>query len=636
MKRVLIGLLTIALFGFGGVLPVAAAGVLTSGTTLQPNQSPALPLKTSVIDSTGKFAYFGTFENPAKVVTVQLKNDAGAWLDTPIVTSNQPNLGNNDYGDPIVVNQFQKSLINSDSDTVYLISSETPARVVRYYTDSSMTPVINTMSEGATVYSGVQHPTAPYLYYGINNGDRWDWDQQIVNGILKANIGLNNNIFLEFPGQGNITAAVIDSTGEFAYFASNQSSDQSGQPGKINKVRLLNNGTILDTPELVSSFNLDAAYDMSGAAVIATGNRVAYFATSEDSGRFSRIVQFNTQTAGRTYMDLPSNAGIVKSLLMAPDGSALYVLTSSRLLQYDITGSGITLNQTATLTLTDTPETAVISPDGAKIYVGFAEGKISEFKVSYTVTYDGNGASGGSTPSNQTKTHDVSLTLRSNDSANPLVRTGYTFSGWNTAADGSGTSYAAGASYTTNAATTLYAQWTVATYNVTYDGNAPNLSSPTPDIQTKTHNTSLTLSSLTPIRSGYTFSGWNTAADGSGTPYAAGASYTANAATTLYAQWTAVYYDIAYYANGGTGATPNAGSKIHDGTIAISGQGGLTRTGYTFSGWNTAADGSGDTHAAGSSYLTNAPIDLPVDPQRIHPLFPEQRRQRINRHHLHV
>lgn len=77
--------------------------------------------------------------------------------------------------------------------------------------------------------------------------------------------------------------------------------------------------------------------------------------------------------------------------------------------------------------------------------------------ATYAVTYNGNGSDGGST-SSQTKTYNTSLTLRSNG----FTRTGYTFTGWNTKANGTGTSYAAGATYTANAAVTLYAQWTQA------------------------------------------------------------------------------------------------------------------------------------------------------------------------------
>lgn len=74
-------------------------------------------------------------------------------------------------------------------------------------------------------------------------------------------------------------------------------------------------------------------------------------------------------------------------------------------------------------------------------------------KPSYAVTYDANGGTGA--PSSQTKWYNESLTL----SSEIPTSTGYTFSGWNTAADGSGTSYAPEATYTSDAAMILYAQW---------------------------------------------------------------------------------------------------------------------------------------------------------------------------------
>ena len=75
---------------------------------------------------------------------------------------------------------------------------------------------------------------------------------------------------------------------------------------------------------------------------------------------------------------------------------------------------------------------------------------------------------------------------------------------------------------------------TAAEYTVTYDANG---GSGAPDAQTKDGGIDLTLSSTVPTRDGYTFNGWNTKADGSGTAYAAGATYSANADVTLYAQW---------------------------------------------------------------------------------------------------
>jgi len=78
--------------------------------------------------------------------------------------------------------------------------------------------------------------------------------------------------------------------------------------------------------------------------------------------------------------------------------------------------------------------------------------------VTYTVSYNANSATSGTAPTSQTKTNGVALTLRSN--TGNLVRTGYTFAGWNTLANGSGTTYAVSASYTINANVTLYAKWT--------------------------------------------------------------------------------------------------------------------------------------------------------------------------------
>jgi uncharacterized repeat protein (TIGR02543 family) len=90
--------------------------------------------------------------------------------------------------------------------------------------------------------------------------------------------------------------------------------------------------------------------------------------------------------------------------------------------------------------------------------------------ASYTVTYDANGATGGTAPADQTKTQDVALTLATN--SGNLARTGFTFAGWNTAANGSGTNYAVGSSYTANAALTLFAKWTSVSSGILYWDNS--------------------------------------------------------------------------------------------------------------------------------------------------------------------
>lgn len=161
-----------------------------------------------------------------------------------------------------------------------------------------------------------------------------------------------------------------------------------------------------------------------------------------------------------------------------------------------------------------------------------ASGSISVgAKTKYTVSYNANGGSGA--PSAQTKWHDTTLKL----SGTKPTRTGYTFQGWATSASGSVT-YAAGANYTANAAVTLYAVWKAITYSVKYNANG---GTGAPSTQTKTYGTALKLSSTKPTRTNYTFLGWATSASATTAQYAAGGSYTANAATTLYAVWKLAY-----------------------------------------------------------------------------------------------
>ena len=198
-------------------------------------------------------------------------------------------------------------------------------------------------------------------------------------------------------------------------------------------------------------------------------------------------------------------------------------------------------------------------------------------KYIYTIKYNANGGSGA--PSSQSKIQDTALTL----SSTKPTRTGYSFVNWNTKADGSGTAYKAGGSYTANSNVTLYAYWKPWTYTIAFNlnGGEGNISS-----QTKTQDVNLTLSTSKPTRTGYSFVNWNTKADGSGTTYKAGGSYTANSGATLYAQWSANSYTVTFDVNGGTTST-NSKSVIYDstyGTLPIP-----TKSGYTFKGWYTSA-----------------------------------------------
>jgi len=261
------------------------------------------------------------------------------------------------------------------------------------------------------------------------------------------------------------------------------------------------------------------------------------------------------------------------------------------------------------------------------------------------------------------------------------TRTGYTFKGWSTSS--TATSGSTG-KYTPNGNVTLYAVWEANKYTVSYNANG---GTGAPANQTKTHGTNLTLSSTKPTRANasagkytvtlnanggsvslasmdaarttsYTFKNWNTKQDGSGPSYNAGASYTANEAATLYAQWnsststaavtlptptrtgytfkgwgtsstassgaTGKYtpsgnvtlyaawipntYTITYNPNGGTGA-PEAQTKKYDETMKLST---LipTRAGYTFLGWAESANATTAAYQPGGDFAKNADTTL--------------------------
>lgn len=150
-------------------------------------------------------------------------------------------------------------------------------------------------------------------------------------------------------------------------------------------------------------------------------------------------------------------------------------------------------------------------------------------KTSYSVKYAANG--GSSTPATQTKWHGENLTL-----AASISRTGHTFKSWLSSAQNK--TYAAGALYGYDEATTMTAQWQAHTYAVTYNANG---GTGAPAAQTKTYGTALTLSSTVPTRTNYNFKGWATSASASAAAYQAGGSYAENTAVTLYAVWELAY-----------------------------------------------------------------------------------------------
>lgn len=233
----------------------------------------------------------------------------------------------------------------------------------------------------------------------------------------------------------------------------------------------------------------------------------------------------------------------------------------------------------------------------------------NENDYSYTLAYNVNGGSGSfsnQTGSNTGTSPSYTFTI---SSASP-TRTGYTFLGWSTSSTATSASYSPGGSITVtqSGTTTLYAVWKILTYTITYNKGSASGATGAQQTATKTYGSDLTLPNAIFTRTGYSQTGWSTAAAGNSKAYELGGKYTNNANATLYPYWTANTYAVTYNANGGSGTTASQ-TKTYGVALTLRANG-FTRTGYSFQSWNTKADGTGTSYAASSSYTANAALTL--------------------------
>lgn len=153
-----------------------------------------------------------------------------------------------------------------------------------------------------------------------------------------------------------------------------------------------------------------------------------------------------------------------------------------------------------------------------------------------TVTYNSNGGTGGAIENNVVLGSDYTI---KNDENTNVARTGYTFTGWNTEADQSGTAYQPGDVTNLSGNLTLYAQWMpIGTYTVEYQSNGGTGEYSDPDIPADTEYVLKNDLETGISKKDSSSTGWNTKADGTGISYQPGDILTINSNETFYAQWT--------------------------------------------------------------------------------------------------
>jgi uncharacterized repeat protein (TIGR02543 family) len=184
----------------------------------------------------------------------------------------------------------------------------------------------------------------------------------------------------------------------------------------------------------------------------------------------------------------------------------------------ELSGSGFEFDNLAVSTAAQTPLDRLVQVSGP---VNLVSGlNIVEFNT--------NGA--GVQGSMETQVGSSAAALRTNT----FERTGYTFGGWTSAPNGSGTAYANSAEYPFNVSTTLYAKWNPLSYTISYDSQGGS------SVSDGIYATGSTITLPTaPTRSGFDFAGWFASSTG-GTALGNSYSPSGTGNITLYAQWTAV------------------------------------------------------------------------------------------------
>lgn len=177
-----------------------------------------------------------------------------------------------------------------------------------------------------------------------------------------------------------------------------------------------------------------------------------------------------------------------------------------------------------------------------------------------------------------------------------FYKDGCEFTGWNTEADGSGTTYEDRAYYKVESDAVLYAQWDNV-FLLVYDSNGGYGGPSAQTVITHDSSVRIKVSAVKPVLSGYEFQGWSKSPYASTPEYIAGdeVEFTLGAQTVrLYAVWSvSESFSITYIANGGTGApekqTVQSQAKSIQMTVSDSKP---KRSGYEFKGWCESTDGS--------------------------------------------
>lgn len=156
-------------------------------------------------------------------------------------------------------------------------------------------------------------------------------------------------------------------------------------------------------------------------------------------------------------------------------------------------------------------------------------------KAQYTVTYYGNGNTGGTLPPKTTHLYQTEITI---SGTGHLAKTGHSFVGWNADSSGDGLDFQSGSKITVDKNINLYARWVKKKYIISYNGNGNDVGSVPAEAEYEYGTTITVANKGNLVRTGYLFINWTTKADGTGSGYTPNSTLTVGAdSLLLYANW---------------------------------------------------------------------------------------------------
>ncbi len=389
-----------------------------------------------------------------------------------------------------------------------------------------------------------------------------------------------------------VTEIALGTTGNKIFYAkwtANENTlifNANGGSGTMANMTIATDSTVNLTPNTFTK----AGYTFKGWATSASGNVAYADGSSYTMGTNSSYTLYAVWQANENTIVFNANggSGAMPNMTIATDSTVNLTLNAFTKAGYTFKGWSTTKNGSVAYA-----NGASYTMGTGSTYVLYAVWQANE----NTILFNANGGNG--TMSNMTVATDSTVNL----TPNAFTKAGYTFKGWSTTKNGS-VAYDDGASYAigTNSSYTLYAVWEVNIYEITYNlnGGTNNFQNP------NTYTVEQAIVFANPNREGYTFVGWYSDRTFNNKVTEIALGTTGN--KTFYAKWTANENTLIFNANGGSGSMPNMTIETDD-TVKLTNA--FTKTGYTFKGWSTSANGS-VAYDDGASYTmgTNSSYTL--------------------------